>query len=496
MPKISKIFLISVIPILYLLIFSSKVYAGCPIVRPQINVADSDLYRIAWTISWTDNNSGEYNEDGFRIERGCNCRGGGGRNCLSEIVSVGRDITFYEEDHADYYCDSVSFRVCAVKSGCSDLCSNWSNFSLKNAPCFLLDTDKDNVVDEDDFELFKACYFCSPSSCSLGWDKCKVFDCAPDGYIDLRDFVTCMRPCYTTSFCECGEFRSTPSEPCPTSLPISDDSYTDVENPNTNYGGSDVIRTQKWSAMVAKKGFIKFDLSTISSAEVVDKAKLRLWVDGWGGTGGEIGIYRVTGDWNEGGITWNNSPSVDGNVWASTSVGNLGYWEWDITQLVKYWLANPGSNKGLMVQANTSNTSWYISSSENSEENARPCLKIDYTSAPTLTPTPTSSPTPTPPPTPISGVVFIDRDKDGKKDADEGCFEGEVNFYSDLGRLGSFTSHASCNSYLFYVPSGATQIYIYPPPEGYMFSSWTMTDSEGNICFGSGGSCFYSTGCR
>lgn len=111
---------------------------------------------------------------------------------------------------------------------------------------------------------------------------------------------------------------------------------------------------------------------------------------------------------------------------------------------------------------------------------------------PTDTPVPTGTTVPTPTPTPrkttISGVVFIDGDKDGQKDMNETtCYDGPVEIWIDSQDMGAFQSTSACNQYSYQVPAGDPhEIWIYPIPEGYTATGWSGTDENGQPISGSG----------
>jgi len=213
----------------------------CPFITPRITaVNDSPDANTAWTISWTDSNSGENNEDSFKIisrcchEGSCGCYGGGGgRNCQEEIFSAPQDTTSFTEKKADFFCHSVSFRVCAVKAGCPDLCGDFKTFNLTNAPCLKLDADFSTKIDRNDNFNF-SCLSCNSSqSC---WFSCQVFDYNNDGGVDSTDentFTNLFPSCEGVSFCKCLRAPSTPTPPLsPTPALTATPSPTPISPPS------------------------------------------------------------------------------------------------------------------------------------------------------------------------------------------------------------------------------------------------------------------------
>jgi hypothetical protein len=61
-----------------------------------------------------------------------------------------------------------------------------------------------------------------------------------------------------------------------------------------------------------------------------------------------IDLRRVTQDWNEQTVTWENSPMVDDNLSATQIQSSVDTWiRFDVTDLVNAWLTDPSSNDGM-----------------------------------------------------------------------------------------------------------------------------------------------------
>lgn len=113
----------------------------------------------------------------------------------------------------------------------------------------------------------------------------------------------------------------------------------------------------------------------------VDEVKLRMYVV-FTCTGKTVSLYRVTQDWGEDTITWNNVPTNDALVWATSQVcsgddipgdkatsGNLsasGVIEFDITHLYRLWslyVASGGAaglvNNGFVIKTDGAASSGY-----------------------------------------------------------------------------------------------------------------------------------------
>jgi hypothetical protein len=115
--------------------------------------------------------------------------------------------------------------------------------------------------------------------------------------------------------------------------------------------------------------WLKFSLAPLQfDTGVVDRAILSLsFVAGvLTDQGGSFRLYRVTQDWQESLVTYNNQPaavptSSVAHVITTPLLGGLpvpgleafvgaGKIQWDITSLVREWKANPTSNFGIMIR--------------------------------------------------------------------------------------------------------------------------------------------------
>jgi hypothetical protein len=116
--------------------------------------------------------------------------------------------------------------------------------------------------------------------------------------------------------------------------PIAD-SYVDSTNPNSNYGSQDTLHVQLSTGTV-RRAYIKFDLTSIPSGQVISSAILKLYCCAAEPSSPiEVDVYATTDSWSESTIKWNNAPSVGALVANNTAVGGTGqYWSWNITDYV------------------------------------------------------------------------------------------------------------------------------------------------------------------
>lgn len=128
------------------------------------------------------------------------------------------------------------------------------------------------------------------------------------------------------------------------------DSYVRQGLPNNNYGSSSVIELlDRASESDSRDGFITWDTSDIPNGSTIDNDILSGFVNFNGldssTEGFNVSVQRVTGDWSESGITWNNQPSYDSTI-ADTlyfygGAGAPSNWQnWNSTDILRVDIAN------------------------------------------------------------------------------------------------------------------------------------------------------------
>ena len=115
--------------------------------------------------------------------------------------------------------------------------------------------------------------------------------------------------------------------------PIAD-SYVDSTNPNKNYGSQETLHVKLDS--VVRRSYLKFDLGSIPSGQVISSAMLNLYCSAADPSSPvEVDVHATADSWSESTIKWNNAPSVGALVANNTAVGGIGqYWSWNITDYV------------------------------------------------------------------------------------------------------------------------------------------------------------------
>ncbi len=119
---------------------------------------------------------------------------------------------------------------------------------------------------------------------------------------------------------------------------------------DNNFGGADdlTLRVDNESSVNDRKVFLKFDLSELSQSENVREAYLNIGAYYAAGKVQSINLQNVQDNsWSESSITWNNMPSPDTEVFASTvskAITNLSFdiFSWECTDYVSSKLESPG----------------------------------------------------------------------------------------------------------------------------------------------------------
>lgn len=196
------------------------------------------------------------------------------------------------------------------------------------------------------------------------------------------------------------------------------DTYLDQYAPTTPHG-------QKGGLLARASGLqvplLRFDTSHIPTSAKVLTATLSLYaLEKSTQSGVMMRVYEVLNAWDENGATWEErSPGVAWNEKGaalrcedtacepieSMGVNEIKRWyTWDITSLVRKWVAHPEENHGVLLFGESSANigfTFYSSQTHPYQAAFRPRLDLVY-GEPTPTPTPTATPTQTPTPTPTA----------------------------------------------------------------------------------------------
>ncbi len=181
-----------------------------------------------------------------------------------------------------------------------------------------------------------------------------------------------------------------------------EDSYLNAGAADTNTSDSFVsLNTYTWPTDTAANRIVmNCDVSVLPQDAVISKAKLSLYMYGYDGSGGddeyEITAHKIinnkpvvsTSTWNtyNGINSWTGGNNGGEQDLAPAEVSvvvdkNVGYKEFDITQMVKGWVADPSTNFGLMLNSDStasSDSNRYFRPTEYSNPDMRPKLIVEY----------------------------------------------------------------------------------------------------------------------
>lgn len=149
-------------------------------------------------------------------------------------------------------------------------------------------------------------------------------------------------------------------------------------NANTNYNSSNGLEIKGDSSDSYKRqGFMKFDLSSISSTARIASATLSInaaETDQYRDTG-TLKIYPATGTWSEGSLTWNTKPAVGSTSLGSATVDSTYKWyDIDVTDYVKGQLDTTGKIANFALQQE--DDTGILLSVRSREQEQKPTLKI------------------------------------------------------------------------------------------------------------------------
>ncbi len=163
--------------------------------------------------------------------------------------------------------------------------------------------------------------------------------------------------------------------------------------PDTNYGAADRLQLYSWTnsgTLNTIRDALDFDISAIPEGAIIDSAYISLYFtpnspygDGHQGETGFI-IQRITSDWEESTVTWNNQPSatttnqvlVEGAI-----IPTQDFTDINITQLIQDYCLDMDNSFGLLLKLQDEDPykSLLLASSDYLNEQLRPKLNIYYT---------------------------------------------------------------------------------------------------------------------
>lgn len=163
------------------------------------------------------------------------------------------------------------------------------------------------------------------------------------------------------------------------------DSDVDERDPDANSGSYEALYSGCTTLHKKFRAYLQFDLSNVpGNARIID-AYPKLYQNSSSGTGSfTVGLYKVTSDWEEGTITWNNQPTSSTVAEAFCTVYASTAWRtwYNIGDLVQGWVDGSITNYGMLLKV-TGETSIimiaiFTSSDHTTDPSKRPKLTINY----------------------------------------------------------------------------------------------------------------------
>ena len=135
------------------------------------------------------------------------------------------------------------------------------------------------------------------------------------------------------------------------------DTYVSSGEPNRNFASNQYIRVGHDTDNVLFRGIIYHRMPDLT-AKYVDSANLKLYQSYDGSTRPSIQTYRIHDYYTNANVTWNTQPrSVSG--YTSVTVGNIGWYTWDITRMEREWQRGAYVNNGIFLVSNNEGSQWY-----------------------------------------------------------------------------------------------------------------------------------------
>jgi hypothetical protein len=171
---------------------------------------------------------------------------------------------------------------------------------------------------------------------------------------------------------------------------VTTDTFIRVTDPDTAYGTSPDGYVRTTPADTAGRAILqKFDLTSIPTNATVTAASLyEYMMDGGGDSSLYISVHRVTGSAWTVNSTW--SSYAFGSHIAAAETDNsfnyeVGWRSWVVTSMVTAWVADPSTNKGLVIATDQGANHAVVDTyrgfwlSDAADTNLRPILIVAYT---------------------------------------------------------------------------------------------------------------------
>ena len=136
-------------------------------------------------------------------------------------------------------------------------------------------------------------------------------------------------------------------------IPPSKDSYVASNDPNRNFGFDQLINFGFVPGGAgAMRPLFKFKVEDyLPSDAVINEAKIHVYLTSVNDTTSnhKYAAHRLNSSWDEGSVTWNNSPAYGDEIGVGTLGNSPGWQVTDVKSEAKDWLKNPQNNKGVIL---------------------------------------------------------------------------------------------------------------------------------------------------
>lgn len=160
----------------------------------------------------------------------------------------------------------------------------------------------------------------------------------------------------------------------------SQDTYVSFNNPNTNYNNNTFLSCGNDSTLGKTRAFLWFHLPALPSGSWISGGTLSLYQYATLSSSATIQAYRVNSDWASSSLTWNSQPSIGSTPESSVTQSNIGWYNFNLYQLVQDWYTGNVNNFGVSLRLSDEATErrLFYSSDYSTNTSLRPKITINY----------------------------------------------------------------------------------------------------------------------
>lgn len=199
-----------------------------------------------------------------------------------------------------------------------------------------------------------------------------------------KDYVLIMKPDSSWLNSADRAYPVTIDPPIQTSLNVNSiqDTFIADALPGENKKQSILLGVGRGSVSGVTRSYIKFDLPTLTSADLITNAQLGLSLYSDNYSNAQIDAHKVTSNWDSSTLTWNNRADYAGKIEEYQIISGAAGKDffWDITNIVKDWYST-GNNYGLMLMNNNESigyTEFFSSDCSSDYAGYRPQVTLWY----------------------------------------------------------------------------------------------------------------------